>query len=169
MQRNLDKTQIQFLSTRSRLLCERFTRSLTMCLEHPGDVDAWTLPSFLEVDGDSRGYAVGAMVILVSWKMKVLFQIKVDCHWDMGRVMGYDCLVTWFCCQLTAKPGNKTATLHARIDISMEYIQHYTIQIAHNVYEYFACCFVMLSIQTSLHENDFRISGPLWGEYTSHR
>ena len=30
---------------------------------------------------------------------------------DMGQVSNCGCLVTWFCYQLIAKPGNKTATV----------------------------------------------------------
>ena len=50
-------------------------------------------------------YSSGACQGLMYPKIYFFFQNRWVRSWNCG------CLVTWFCCQLIAKPGNKTATV----------------------------------------------------------
>ena len=42
---------------------------------------------------------------------RACYQTAVTIHWSWARSRNCGCLVTWFCYQMIAKPGNKTATV----------------------------------------------------------
>ena len=44
--------------------------------------------------------------------LDLIYLLSITCYLHIrGRSRNFDCLVTWFCYQLIAKPGNKTSAV----------------------------------------------------------